>query len=101
MPRQVCLLTLGVSLAAAQDGAAIYRHKCAECHAKPEGRVPPLSALRTLDPAKVLLSMESGVMKPQASGLSSAEKHALTVYIVTPDAAKRPEPPRPAFCADS
>lgn len=43
------LIVLGVSVAWAQDGAAIYKARCAQCHDSPAGRVPPFSALRDMN----------------------------------------------------
>ncbi len=91
------LFVLGVSIACAQDGAAIYKARCAQCHDAPAGRVPPFSALRDMNPMKVLHSLEGGVMKAQAEGLSSADRHALVGYI-TYSAPKASAPPASAFC---
>jgi polyvinyl alcohol dehydrogenase (cytochrome) len=46
---------------------------------------------------KVLVSLESGVMKAQAEGLSSADRHALVGYITYP-APKVTPAPASAFC---
>jgi polyvinyl alcohol dehydrogenase (cytochrome) len=97
MLRPFLLLALGVGMACAQDGAAIYKARCAQCHDAPAGRVPPFSALRDMNPMKVLRSLEGGVMKAQADGLSSADRHALVGYITYP-APKVTPPPASAFC---
>jgi|CZKS01.1.fsa_nt_gi polyvinyl alcohol dehydrogenase (cytochrome) len=98
MNRSFFLLFLGMGIACAQDGAAIYKTRCAQCHDDPQGgRVPPFSALRDMGPMKVLTSIESGVMKAQAEGLSSADRHALVGYITYP-APKVTPPPPIAFC---
>jgi polyvinyl alcohol dehydrogenase (cytochrome) len=97
MTRSFFLLFLGVGIACAQDGAVIYKTHCAQCHDAPAGRVPPFSALRDMSPMKVLYSIESGVMKAQAEGLSSADRHALVGYI-TYAAPKVTPPPPSAFC---
>lgn len=81
MLRKTALLALGVSALVAQDGAAIYKSRCAQCHDAPAGRVPPFTALRDMSTTKVLKALESGVMKPQAEGLSSADRLALIIYI--------------------
>ncbi len=97
--RNFCLLMLGVSAAWAQDGAALYKKRCAVCHEAPAGRVPPSSALRAMSTEQILRSLEGGVMKAQAEGLSSAERHAIMVYL----AASAPKAAVPlvatAFCA--
>ena len=97
MLRTLFLLALGIGVACAQDGAVLYKTHCAQCHDAPAGRVPPFSALRDMSPMKVLVSLESGVMKAQAEGLSSADRYALTGYITYP-APKVTPPPPSAFC---
>ncbi len=91
------LLTLSVAAACAQDGAALYKARCARCHDAPNGRTPPFSALRDMNPTKVLHAIESGAMKPLAEGLSSAARHALVGYITYPPPKITP-PPETAFC---
>ena len=59
--------------------------------------MPPFSALRDMGPMKVLFSIESGVMKAQAEGLTSADRHALVGYLTYP-APKVTPPPASAFC---
>ena len=97
MKRSFFLLLLTTAVVCAQDGAAIYKAHCAQCHDAPVGRVPPFSALRDMGPAKVLNALESGVMKAQAEGLSSADRLALVGYITYP-APKVTPPPSTAFC---
>ena len=97
MLRTLFLLALGIGVACAQDGAVLYKTHCAQCHDAPAGRVPPFSALRDMSPMKVLVSLESGVMKAQAEGLSSADRHALVGYITYP-APKVTPAPASAFC---
>lgn len=97
--RLVFFLALGAWTVFAQDGAAIYKKRCAGCHDAPTGRVPPLSALRSMNPAAVLGSLETGVMKAQAEGLTSAERYALVGHIVYP-ISKAAAPTAPAaFCS--
>jgi len=82
----------------AQDGAALYKERCASCHDNPAGRVPPVSALRAMSFLQILRALESGVMKAQAEGLSSNERVAVTAYLAVPTL--KPEPaPASAFCA--
>ncbi len=85
----------------AQDGAAIFKERCASCHdpapGSTPGRVPPVSALRAMGSLQILRALESGVMKPQAEGLSANERVAVTIYLAVP--ASKPEPaPASAFC---
>jgi polyvinyl alcohol dehydrogenase (cytochrome) len=79
--RYVCLFALLVPVLAAQDGAAIYKEHCASCHDAPEGRVPPLSAIKAMSPEAVYTALTNGVMRSQAAGLSTAQVFALIGYI--------------------
>jgi polyvinyl alcohol dehydrogenase (cytochrome) len=92
------LVVLSATAVFAQDGAAIYRARCAGCHDTPTGRVPPLSALRAMSPSTIMQSLESGPMKIQSAGLTSTERYAVVTYLATP-IPKRSAPPSPtAFC---
>ncbi len=92
--RSLLFFLLSSVVVFAQDGAAIYKTRCAGCHDTPTGRVPPVSALRTMKPATIMQSLESGPMKPQAAGLSNGERYALVTYLASPEA--KPEAPSTA-----
>src|SRR5579884_2633950 len=68
----------------AQDGATIYKNRCAQCHDHPIGRVPTLSALRAMTSAAILNALDNGAMKTQAAGLSEAERRAIAEYLSHP-----------------
>lgn len=97
--RSMLYLVLSAATVFAQDGAAIYKARCARCHDTPSGRVPPFSALKTMAPAKIIESLENGPMKTQAAGLGINERYALVTYLASP--APKPAaaaPPPSAFC---
>ncbi len=79
--RYVCLLALLTSTLWAQDGAAIYKERCASCHDSPAARVPSLSTIKTMSGEAIYLALTRGVMKTQAEGLSSAQMFSLLGYI--------------------
>lgn len=81
--RYVCLLALLLPLlpARAQDGAAIYKERCASCHDKPQARVPSLAAIKAMSAEAVYGVLTNGVMKSRVEGLSSPEIFALIGYI--------------------
>jgi polyvinyl alcohol dehydrogenase (cytochrome) len=83
--RNVCLLALTVLLftqvLSAQDGAAIYKERCASCHDMPEGRVPALSAIKSMSGQAIYIALTSGAMQNQAQGLSTPQIFALLGYI--------------------
>ena len=82
--RALLFFMLSAAAALAQDGAAIYKAHCASCHDTPTGRVPPVSALRTVAPEAILQSLERGPMKLQAASLSNAERYAVVTYLASP-----------------
>jgi polyvinyl alcohol dehydrogenase (cytochrome) len=92
MPRSpilptILILALNAGFALAQDGAAIYKQRCASCHDAPVGRVPPVSALRAMDAASISRSLETGPMQTQAAGLTAAERNAVVAYLASPKTA--------------
>ncbi len=80
--RYVWLLILTMAgLVEAQDGAALYQQRCASCHESPMGRVPSLGAIRQMTGQAVYAALTNGVMRSQASGLSTQQLISLLVYI--------------------
>src|SRR5215472_3825864 len=84
--RYVCLLALiilvlSTQVVSAQDGAAIYKERCASCHDAPEGRVPPLSAIKAMSGEAIYVALTAGAMRSQAQGLSTLQIFALLGYI--------------------
>jgi polyvinyl alcohol dehydrogenase (cytochrome) len=84
--RHVCLFALIILLLStrvlfAQEGAAIYKERCASCHDAPDGRVPPLSAIKAMSGEAIYAALTMGAMRTQAQGLSAAQLFALVGYI--------------------
>ncbi len=75
--------------AVSPEGAAIYKQKCAVCHDEPQERVPPLFLIRRRSAEDVIMTLTSGSMKQQASGLSAEQIRALAIHL----AGKQPGPP--------
>jgi polyvinyl alcohol dehydrogenase (cytochrome) len=65
----------------APDGAALYQQRCAVCHDKAMERVPPRAIIEALPLENVIQTMTTGVMKPQAAGLTAEEIRAIVVYL--------------------
>jgi polyvinyl alcohol dehydrogenase (cytochrome) len=82
--RLILVFAMNLGVALAQDGAAIYKQRCAICHDAPVGRVPPVSALRAMEGAAISQSLESGPMQTQAAGLTAAERNAVVAYLAAP-----------------
>jgi polyvinyl alcohol dehydrogenase (cytochrome) len=79
--RYVCLLAMTISVLSAQDGAAIYKERCAMCHDAPQGRVPSLASIKAMSGEAIYVALTNGVMKSRAEGLSTPELFALIGYI--------------------
>jgi polyvinyl alcohol dehydrogenase (cytochrome) len=78
----------------AQDGAAIYKERCASCHDAPQGRVPSIAAIKQMSGEAIYMALTSGVMKSRAEGLSTADIMALIGYIA-PTGGAQPVPIEP------
>jgi polyvinyl alcohol dehydrogenase (cytochrome) len=88
--RYVCLFTLILPFLSAQDGAAIYKERCASCHDVRQERVPSLAAIKAMSGETIYIALSSGVMKSRAEGLSTADLFALIGYIA-PTGGSRPD----------
>jgi polyvinyl alcohol dehydrogenase (cytochrome) len=78
-------------LSEAQDGAALYRERCASCHDSPTGRTPSLAAMKQMTGEAIYAALTNGAMKSQTSGLSTQQVISLLVYIAPAGGtAKRP-----------
>jgi polyvinyl alcohol dehydrogenase (cytochrome) len=97
--RYVCLLALLTSTLWAQDGAAIYKERCASCHDTPAARVPSLSTIKSMSGEAIYLALTRGVMKTQAEGLSSAQIFGLLGYIAPTGGARVAGPQVTPTCA--
>jgi polyvinyl alcohol dehydrogenase (cytochrome) len=75
--------------ATSPEGAAIYKQKCAVCHDDPQDRVPPLFLIRRRSAEDVVMTLTSGSMKQQASGLNAEQIRALAIHLT----GKQPGPP--------
>jgi polyvinyl alcohol dehydrogenase (cytochrome) len=76
----------------AQDGAAIYKERCASCHDTPTERVPAIGAIKAMSGEAIYLALTSGSMKTRAEGLSTPEIFALLGYIAPTGGAQTAPP---------
>jgi len=82
------LLIGWIAVFAADDpyAAQLFQKNCASCHnsgAGAGGRIPQISALKSLTPAAIQRTLESGVMKQQAAALSADERQRLAGFLGT------------------
>jgi polyvinyl alcohol dehydrogenase (cytochrome) len=64
----------------------LFQKYCVSCHnseAGAGGRVPQISALKSMTPAAIQRTLESGVMKQQAAALSPDERLRIASYLGT------------------
>jgi polyvinyl alcohol dehydrogenase (cytochrome) len=85
----IAAITLfAVTAFAADDpyAAQLFQKHCASCHdseAGAGGRVPQISALKSMPPRAIQKTLESGVMKQQAAPLSADERQRLANFLGT------------------
>jgi polyvinyl alcohol dehydrogenase (cytochrome) len=96
--RYVCLLALFASVLYAQDGAALYKERCASCHDAPGPRVPALSAIKAMSGEAIYRTLTSGVMKTEAAGLSTAQLFSLIGFIAPTGGLQTAAPAPAATC---
>jgi polyvinyl alcohol dehydrogenase (cytochrome) len=77
------VFTLCAGALGAQDGAILYKTKCAQCHDHPVGRIPTVSALRAMTRSAILNALDNGSMKAQAPGLSEAQRQGIAEYLAS------------------
>jgi polyvinyl alcohol dehydrogenase (cytochrome) len=99
--RYVCLFVLTMPVLFAQDGATLYKERCASCHDAPQGRVPTLSAIKAMSGEGIYTALTSGVMKTRAEGLSTAQIFALIGYIGPTGSAQAAAAPFTPTCKSS
>jgi polyvinyl alcohol dehydrogenase (cytochrome) len=64
----------------------LFQKNCASCHQAATGaeaRVPQIAALKTMTPAAILRTLESGIMKTQAAPLSGDERLKIATFLGT------------------
>jgi polyvinyl alcohol dehydrogenase (cytochrome) len=79
--RYAFLLAIVLPVLSAQDGAAIYKERCAKCHDMPAARVPSLATIKAMSGEAIYAALTNGLMTTQAEGLSTGELFALIGYI--------------------
>jgi hypothetical protein len=100
--KSLCLLLLSAfALCAADDPYALtlFRKNSASCHdstAGAAGRVPqlPVINIKTMTPATIERTLESGIMKTQAAALSADERLKIASLLGTHRIVGRDHPPQ-------
>ncbi len=83
---------------AAVSGEAVYQRRCAACHDSPSETIPPRASLKQLSVARILRTLDFGVMVNIANVLTRDEREAVAGYL----GVDRPDTPIPAqaYCSD-
>ena len=95
----VLLLAAGVlPAAAAVSGEAVYQKRCSSCHDAAVERAPSRATLQQLSVARILRTLDFGVMINIAYPLNRDEREAVAKFL----GVDRPDTPVPAkaYCAD-
>jgi polyvinyl alcohol dehydrogenase (cytochrome) len=86
---KLCLFFVFAATAVAADdpyAAELFQKHCASCHNSESGaggRVPQIAALKSMTPAAIQRTLDSGVMKPQAAPLSLDERQRIASFLGT------------------
>jgi polyvinyl alcohol dehydrogenase (cytochrome) len=95
------LVAAGASVAHAQSsaplGATVYAAHCAACHDQVDARIPSRDALTKMSPARILRTLDFGLMMSIAYPLRRDEREAVAAFLGT--GSDESAPPPTAFCA--
>jgi len=91
---------LAVSNAQAQaaptPGTAVYAKYCASCHEQVDARIPTRASLTQMSPARILRTLDFGLMMSIASPIKRDDREAVAKFLGT--GADDTKPPASAFC---
>ena len=76
----------------------MYARRCAVCHDQVSERIPPRAVLQKLSAARIVRTLDAGVMMAVGFTLSREDRIAVASYLGT--SATESGPPAAAFCAD-
>jgi polyvinyl alcohol dehydrogenase (cytochrome) len=99
VPTLVLLTTVAaLHCAAAVTGEAVYQKRCAACHDHATDSTPPRDTLKQLSVARILRTLDFGVMLNVANTMDREEREAVAKYL----GVERPDAPLPpqAYCTD-
>jgi polyvinyl alcohol dehydrogenase (cytochrome) len=71
------------------DTAALFETTCAVCHAHPETKAPPIETLHQLPFARILQTLNLGIMQPQAAALRPEQRVQIAKWLAAAEDAKR------------
>jgi len=75
----------GIAATAGVEGLIAYETRCAPCHDNPQERVPTRVQLEARTPEEVIAALTTGVMRPNAEGLTPDQIVAVAQYVTAKD----------------
>lgn len=84
------------SLRAQVSGAQVYQKYCAACHDHPVDRIPPRTTIQQLSKARILRTLDFGLMMSVAYPMRREEREAVADFLGK--TAGDAKPPASAFC---
>jgi polyvinyl alcohol dehydrogenase (cytochrome) len=90
--------TLALPLFAVANGEEVYKRICQNCHEAGDARAPGRQELQTMSAARIVRTLDFGIMMSVTSMLTREERHAVAGYLGAPEDNK--QIPATAYCAD-
>jgi polyvinyl alcohol dehydrogenase (cytochrome) len=78
------VILFAASMFAAPSGEEVYKAHCAACHDQNTPRIPPRDALRNLHAARILRTLDFGLMMNVAYTMKRDEREAVANYLGIP-----------------
>ena len=79
----------GFAADAPDESAPLYQTTCAVCHERPETKAPAIETLRQLPFARILQTLNLGIMQPQAAGLTPEQRVRIAKWLAAAEDTRR------------
>jgi polyvinyl alcohol dehydrogenase (cytochrome) len=87
------------AFAAAPDGPALYKSRCAACHdGAPQPRMPARDEIGKRRPEEIVKAMFTGAMQVQSAGITPEEGRAIARYLTGKEFVAKSEAPLSGMC---
>lgn len=73
-----------------EAGKTLVTGRCAVCHSSGTPGIPTMETISKLEKSRIVDALTTGVMKPQAEGLTRMDVRAIAEYLVSLPAEKKP-----------